>query len=203
MSSRHRSSAFRETLRFGWAPARGEPDDDSDPRGGRDSPAVPAIAGSRVLDPPRGAGPPPGPPPFCAMQFQSALYHPWCADRPRARENMQAGSTCARRRRPPPFAAKQYQTSDALAFGTAGRPNSCARNSMKVPYLAADYGPSPELAMNLIAVMLGRNTYAAAFVVTKLERPVTSIGGSPSACGMTKMLSAGCCVPISGSFDLG
>ena len=33
--------------------------------------------------------------------------------------------------------------------------------------------------MKLRAVMLGRNTYAAALVVTKLERPVTSIGGSP------------------------
>ena len=43
--------------------------------------------------------------------------------------------------------------------------------------------------MNLMAVMLGRNTYAAALVVTKLERPVTSIGGAPFACGMTKMLS--------------
>ena len=58
-------------------------------------------------------------------------------------------------------------------------------------------------AMNLMAVMLGRNTYAAALVVTKLERPVTSIGGPPSACGMTKMLSAGFWVPISGSFDFG
>ena len=33
--------------------------------------------------------------------------------------------------------------------------------------------------MNLMAVMLGRNTYAAALVVTKLESPVTSIGGQP------------------------
>ncbi len=43
--------------------------------------------------------------------------------------------------------------------------------------------------MNLMAVTLGRNTYAAALVVTKLERPVTLIGGLPSACGMTKTLS--------------
>ena len=82
-------------------------------------------------------------------------------------------------------------------------PNSCVRNSMKLPYLAADYTPSPKLAINLMAVMLGRNTYAAALVVMKLERPVTSIGGPPSACGMTKMLSAGFWVPISGSFDFG
>ena len=34
-----------------------------------------------------------------------------------------------------------------------------------------------KLAMNLMAVMLGRNTYAAALVVTKVERPLTSIGG--------------------------
>jgi hypothetical protein len=54
-----------------------------------------------------------------------------------------------------------------------------------------------------MAVMLGRNTYAAALVVMKLERPVTSIGGPPFACGMTKMLSAGFWVPISGSFDFG
>ena len=54
-----------------------------------------------------------------------------------------------------------------------------------------------------MAVMLGRNTYAAALVVTKVERPVTSIGGPPSACGITKMLSAGFWVPISGSFDFG
>ena len=51
--------------------------------------------------------------------------------------------------------------------------------------------------------MLGRNTYAAALVVTKVERPVTLIGGLPSAWGMTKMLSAGSWVPISGSLDLG
>ena len=57
--------------------------------------------------------------------------------------------------------------------------------------------------MNLMAVMLGRNTYAAALVVTKLESPVTSIGGPPPAWGMTKMLSAGSCVPASGSLDLG
>ena len=65
------------------------------------------------------------------------------------------------------------------------------------------YRPSHKLAMNLIAVMLGRNAYAAALVVTKLERPVTSIGGPPFACGMTKMLSGGFWVPISGSFDFG
>lgn len=67
----------------------------------------------------------------------------------------------------------------------------------------ADHATSPKLAMNLIAVMLGRNRYAAALVVTKLERPVTSIGGPPSVCGMTKMLSAGFWVPVSGSFDFG
>ena len=71
------------------------------------------------------------------------------------------------------------------------------------PERAASYTPSPKSAINLMAVMLGRNTYAAALVVTKLERPVTSIGGPPSACGMTKMLSAGSWVPISGSFDFG
>ena len=38
-----------------------------------------------------------------------------------------------------------------------------------------------KLAMNLMAVMLGRNTYAAALVVTKVERPLTSIGGPPFA----------------------
>ena len=37
------------------------------------------------------------------------------------------------------------------------------------------------LAINLMAVILGRNTYAAALVVTKVERPVTSIGGPPFA----------------------
>ena len=40
---------------------------------------------------------------------------------------------------------------------------------------------SHKLAMNLTAVMLGRNKYAAAFVVTKLERRLTSIGGPPFA----------------------
>ena len=73
----------------------------------------------------------------------------------------------------------------------------------ELPYLAADHKPSPKLAISLMAVMLGRNRYAAALVVTKLERPVTSIGGPPFACGITKMLSAGFCVPISGSFDFG
>ena len=29
------------------------------------------------------------------------------------------------------------------------------------------------------------------------------IGGAPFACGITKMLSAGSCVPIIGSFDFG
>ena len=57
--------------------------------------------------------------------------------------------------------------------------------------------------MNRIALMLGRNTYAAARVVMKLEKPATSIGGRPSACGMTKMLSVGSWAPISGSFDVG
>ena len=37
----------------------------------------------------------------------------------------------------------------------------------------------------------------------KLENPVILIGGAPFACGITKMLSAGSCVPIIGSFDLG
>jgi hypothetical protein len=69
--------------------------------------------------------------------------------------------------------------------------------------LAADYRPSPKFAINLMAVMLGINTYAAALVVTKLERPVTSIGDRPFDCGMTKRLSAGFWVPISGSFDFG
>jgi hypothetical protein len=84
-----------------------------------------------------------------------------------------------------------------------GQPNGRVRNSMTFPYSAADYGLSPSLAMNLMAVTLGRNTYAAALVVTKLDRPVTSIAGPPFACGMTKMLSAGFCVPVSGSFDFG
>jgi hypothetical protein len=57
--------------------------------------------------------------------------------------------------------------------------------------------------MNLIAVILGRKQYAAARVATKLENPVTLIGGPPLAWGITKMLSAGFCVPIIGSFDLG
>jgi len=37
----------------------------------------------------------------------------------------------------------------------------------------------------------------------KLENPVILIGGTPLACGITKMLSAGSCMPIMGSFDLG
>ena len=40
-------------------------------------------------------------------------------------------------------------------------------------------------------------------MVTKLERPMILIGGAPPACGITKMLSAGSCVPMSGSFALG
>ena len=40
---------------------------------------------------------------------------------------------------------------------------------------------SHKLAMKPMAVMLGRNTYAAPLVVTKLEKPVTSIGGPPPA----------------------
>ena len=59
------------------------------------------------------------------------------------------------------------------------------------------------LAMNLIAVLLGRKQYAAAFVVTKLDKPVSLIGGPPFACGITKMLCTGSCVPIIGSRDLG
>ena len=60
------------------------------------------------------------------------------------------------------------------------------RGDRKVVRLAdgesvADHRPSPKLAMRLMAVMLGRNTYAAALVVTKLEKPVTSIGGRPPA----------------------
>src|SRR5271169_6827479 len=62
---------------------------------------------------------------------------------------------------------------------------------------------APRLAMNLMAVMLGKKQYAAALVVTKVENPVTLIGGAPFACGITKMLSAGSWVPIIGSFDLG
>src|SRR5712664_1378094 len=65
------------------------------------------------------------------------------------------------------------------------------------------YNPQLRLAINLIAVMLGRKQYAAARVVTKLEKPVIFIGDAPFACGITKMLSAGSCVPIIGSFDLG
>ena len=55
--------------------------------------------------------------------------------------------------------------------------------------------------MNLTALRLGRNVYAAAFVVMKLERSVSSIGAAPPYCGMTKMLSDGFWVPISGSLD--
>jgi hypothetical protein len=51
--------------------------------------------------------------------------------------------------------------------------------------------------------MLGRKQYAAARVATKLENPVTLIGAPPLAWGITKMLSAGSCVPIIGSLDLG
>ena len=54
-----------------------------------------------------------------------------------------------------------------------------------------------------MAVMLGKNTYAAALVVTKLESPVTSIGESPFALGITKILVSRSWVPVSGSFDLG
>jgi hypothetical protein len=57
--------------------------------------------------------------------------------------------------------------------------------------------------MNLMAVMLGRKQYAAAFVFTKVVSPVTLIGGAPLGCGITKMLSAGFWVPIMGSLDLG
>src|SRR5882724_4873187 len=58
-------------------------------------------------------------------------------------------------------------------------------------------------AMNLIARILGRKQYAAARVATKLENPVILTGAAASPLGMTKMLSAGSCVPIIGSFDLG
>src|SRR5204862_6510318 len=61
----------------------------------------------------------------------------------------------------------------------------------------------PRFAMNLIAVTLGKKQYAAARVVTKLENPATLIEAPPLPCGITKMLSAGSCVPIIGSFDLG
>ena len=67
--------------------------------------------------------------------------------------------------------------------------------------LSFDSGAS--VAMNLMAVMLGKKVYTTALVVTKLESPVTSIGGSPFPCGMTNMLSSGSWVPISGSFDFG
>ena len=58
-------------------------------------------------------------------------------------------------------------------------------------------------AMNLTAVMLGKKQYAVAFVLRKLENPVISIGGAPFGWGITKILSAGSCVPTIGSFDLG
>src|SRR5260370_40277201 len=69
--------------------------------------------------------------------------------------------------------------------------------------MALGHKPAPKLAMNLMAVMLGRKQYAAALVFKNVEKPVTLIGGAPFACGITKMLSAGSCVPIIGSFDLG
>ena len=43
----------------------------------------------------------------------------------------------------------------------------------------------------MIAVILGKKQYAAAFVVVKLENPVIVIGGVPFVWGMTKMLSFG------------
>jgi hypothetical protein len=52
-----------------------------------------------------------------------------------------------------------------------------------------------------MAVMLGSKRYAAALVGTKVENPITSIGGPPFACGITKMLVAGSWVRISGSSD--
>src|SRR5271156_2375155 len=58
-------------------------------------------------------------------------------------------------------------------------------------------------AMNFNAVTLGRKQYAAALVVTNVSNPVILIGGAPFACGITKMLSSGFCVPIIGSFALG
>src|SRR5947199_3381999 len=65
--------------------------------------------------------------------------------------------------------------------------------------------PSPDYIseINLIAVMLGRKQYAAAFVVIKVENPVTLIGDAPLGCGITKILSLGSRVPIIGSLDLG
>ncbi len=47
----------------------------------------------------------------------------------------------------------------------------------KPPARSRGLGGHPSLAMNLIAVMLGRKQYAAARVVTKLEKPVTLIEG--------------------------
>ena len=80
----------RRTLRFGWAPPCGSGTTASHPRSARQSRAVPSVAGSRVPDPPRGVGPPPGPRPSCAVQFRPApLGHPWCADRRRACDDVQ------------------------------------------------------------------------------------------------------------------
>jgi hypothetical protein len=45
--------------------------------------------------------------------------------------------------------------------------------------MAPVHRPAPKLAMNLMAVMLGRKQYAAALVFTNVENPVTLIGGPP------------------------
>ena len=76
-------------------------------------------------------------------------------------------------------------TSCSSCAGRRGRPGRRARGPddwyPTLRDLAADHTPSHKWAMRLMAVMLGRNTYAAALVVTKFESPVTSIGGLPSA----------------------
>ena len=61
--------------------------------------------------------------------------------------------------------------------GACVRQLECRAGGDLLRDLAADHRPAPKLAMNLMAVMLGRNTYAAALVVTKLERPVTRSAG--------------------------
>ena len=72
--------------------------------------------------------------------------------------------------------ARERRTADRKGERHAGNPSLVTNTAVRYSH-ACRYTS----AMKLMAVMLGRNTYAAALVVTKLERPVTSIGGRPSA----------------------
>src|SRR6202011_1796359 len=96
-----------------------------------------------------------------------------------------------------------FSRAESRSASLSVTPNHLVRNTMESLPRDAGSRPHPNPAMNLIAVMLGKKQYAAAFVLTKLENPVILIGDVPCACGITKMLSAGSCVPIIGSFDLG